>query len=141
MTTPGGDTYAIAFYRKGWYELTRLHTAGMEDFAVRKARVEKVGDKRMVRIVTYTQMGESEWMHTGNELVLCELTKPWMANHGCLEYPLYAHTRAMVTDEAAESESRFRVELDQEGAHVSMRGGPLQHPELVAALGTHELGE
>jgi hypothetical protein len=141
MTTPGGDAYAIAFYRKGWYELTRLHTAGMEDFAVRKARVERVGDKRVVRIVTYAQIGESEWMHTANQLVLCTLTKPWLASGGCSRHPLYAHTRAMVSDDADESESRFRVQLTDEGAHVSTRGGPLQHPELMAAIGTHDFGE
>ena len=139
MRTPGGDVYAVARHGKGLYALGRLHVAGMEDFAVRSARVETAGSTRVLRIVTWMQVGSSDWMHTANQLVLCPLTGPRDAEGGCFAFPLYAHTREMVNDVANEQESKFRVAITTDGSAIVRTRGPLQHPELRAELGEQRL--
>ena len=139
VRTPGGDVYAVAQHGKGFYALGRLHVAGMEDFAVRSARVETAGSTRVLRIVTWMQVGSSDWMHTANQVVLCPLTGPRDAQGGCFGFPLYAHTREMVNDVANEQESKFRVAITTDGSAIVRTRGPLQHPELRAELGEQRL--
>jgi hypothetical protein len=139
MRTPGGDVYAVAQHGKGFYALGRLHVAGMEDFAVRAARVENAGSTRVLRIVTWMQVGSSDWMHTANQVVICPLTGPRDAQGGCFAFPLYAHTREMVNDVANEQESKFRVAITTDGSAIVRTRGALQHPELRAELGEQRL--
>jgi hypothetical protein len=140
LRTAGGDLYAVAQAGEGWYELGRLHAAGMEDFAVRSARVESAGELRVLRLVTWSQIGSAEWMHTANQVVLCTLRGPGDPRGGCAGFPLYAHTREMVSDVASERESKFRVALTTDGSVIVRSRGPLEHPELRAALGERRLG-
>jgi hypothetical protein len=139
LRTPGGDLYAVARKGEGWYELGRLHSAGLEDFAVRSARLETAGDMRVLRLVTWSQIGSSEWMHTENQVVLCPLVAPGDVRSGCASFPLYAHTREMVADVASERESKFRVAITTDGSVIVRSRGPLEHPELRAELGEKRL--
>jgi hypothetical protein len=139
LRTPGGNLYAVARAGEGWYELGRLHSAGMEDFAVRSARVESAGSLRVLRLVTWSQIGSAEWMHTANEVVLCPLHGPGDVRAGCIRFPLYAHTREMVSDVASERESKFRVALTTDGSVIVQSRGALQHPELRTELGEKRL--
>jgi hypothetical protein len=139
LRTAGGDLYVVARKGEGWYEVGRLHSAGLEDFALRSARVETAGDLRVVRLVTWTQIGSSEWMHTANQVVLCPLVAPNDPRAGCASFPLYAHTREMVSDVASERESKFRVALTTDGSVIVQSRGPLEHPELRVELGEKRL--
>jgi hypothetical protein len=139
LRTAGGDLYVVAQQGEGFYELGRLHAAGMEDFAVRSARVETAGSLRVLRLVTWSQIGSAEWMHTANQVVLCTLRGPGDARGGCAGFPLYAHTREMVSDVAAERESKFRVAITTDGSVIVRSRGPLEHPELRAELGEKRL--
>jgi hypothetical protein len=139
LRTPGGSLYAVARAGEGWYELGRLHNAGMEDFAVRSTRVETAGALRVLRLVTWSQIGAAEWMHTANQVVMCPLRGPGDLRAGCIHFPLYAHTREMVSDVASERESKFRVALTSDGRVIVESRGALEHPELRAELGEKKL--
>jgi hypothetical protein len=139
LRTPGGDLYVIAHHGRGFFALGRLHSAGMEDFAVRSARVENAGPTRVLRLVTFTQIGSNDWLHTANQVVYCPLTAPRDVRSGCFAFPLYAHTREMVSDVANEQESKFRVALTTDGSAIVRTRGELQHPELRAELGEQRL--
>lgn len=139
LATREGNVFAIARKARGYYALTQLHHAGASRFELRSARIRPAGDGLVLRIVTFRQEGEADFLHTTNEVTLCPISMPRTPGVPCERYPLYAHTRTHGFDEPTDTESRFRVTLQAGEVQIDERQARAQHPELTPYLGRHEL--